>query len=147
MNVRLSADFLSGLLFAVIGAAALFIARDYSFGTPARMGAGFFPILLSSSLVLVGAALMAKSLAVNDGAFGKVDPRPLLLLAGTVIFGLVIEDAGFIVAGILLVGIAHFAGRAFKPLQTGLFALVLVALCVLLFAYALGLPLPGTEIF
>ena len=34
-------DVLSGLVFVVIGAAALWIGRDYAMGTPFRMGPGY----------------------------------------------------------------------------------------------------------
>ena len=61
-------DVWAGLLLIVIGAAALFIARNYAFGTALRMGPGFFPIVLGAVLVIaslflkrgiVGAALTA----------------------------------------------------------------------------------------
>ena len=39
-DLRGSKDFLAGLLFLVIGAAAIVVARGYSFGTAMRMGSG-----------------------------------------------------------------------------------------------------------
>lgn len=39
-DLRGSKDFLSGLLFLAIGAGAIVVARDYSFGTAMRMGSG-----------------------------------------------------------------------------------------------------------
>ena len=38
-----SKDFWAGLMFIAIGGGAMFVARDYAFGTALRMGPGFFP--------------------------------------------------------------------------------------------------------
>ncbi len=40
---RSNKDFWAGLMFAGTGAAAMFIARNYPFGTTLRMGPGYFP--------------------------------------------------------------------------------------------------------
>ena len=39
-------DFWSGLMLIVIGGGAIFIARNYPFGSSLRMGPGYFPIVL-----------------------------------------------------------------------------------------------------
>ena len=41
-DLRNSKDLLSGLLFLAIGIGAIVVARDYPFGTPMRMGSGYF---------------------------------------------------------------------------------------------------------
>src|SRR5215467_13881259 len=52
-----SKDFWSGVMLIAIGAGAVFIARDYPFGTALHMGAGFFPVVLGFVLVLFGLIL------------------------------------------------------------------------------------------
>ena len=42
------------LMLIAIGAAAMFIARNYPFGTALRMGPGYFPIVLGALLILFG---------------------------------------------------------------------------------------------
>ena len=37
-----------------IGGVALFIARNYQFGSSLRMGPGYFPVILSAALVIFG---------------------------------------------------------------------------------------------
>ena len=54
LRLLLSTDLLSGLLFAALGAGALYISWRYPAGTAARMGPGYFPHLVSSLLVLLG---------------------------------------------------------------------------------------------
>ena len=51
-------DFWAGLMLIVIGAAAIFIARNYAFGTALRMGPGYFPTVLGGLLIVFGLYLM-----------------------------------------------------------------------------------------
>jgi hypothetical protein len=50
MQIILSKDFLAGLAAFGIGAAVVWGGSDYTFGTPRRMGPGFFPVVLGSAL-------------------------------------------------------------------------------------------------
>ena len=47
-------DVWAGLMLIAIGAAAMFFARNYPFGTALRMGPGYFPMLLGGLLILFG---------------------------------------------------------------------------------------------
>jgi len=145
LTIRWSTDLLTGLLFAGLALVGAAVGVRYPFGDPSHMGAGFFPKLISGLLALIGAGLVARSFIGEQDWVGEIDPRPLLLLAGTLAFGLVIEDLGFPIAGLLLVLFAHLGGRVFKPLGTTLLAVGLVGLCVLVFVYGLGLNLPMTR--
>ena len=53
MNIKSQKDFLSGLMFLVVGGVFAWGATHYSIGTGARMGPGYFPLLLGVILVLV----------------------------------------------------------------------------------------------
>ena len=55
-------DFWTGVLFFGVGAAAFLIARTYSFGTASRMGAGYFPAVLSALLMFFGVLLLLRGL-------------------------------------------------------------------------------------
>ena len=145
MTIRWSTDLLTGMLFVAIALSATATGLAYPFGTANHMGAGFFPRIVASLLTLIGAFLVVRSFIAKGEEVGEIDLRPLLLLLGTLVFGLVIEDLGFPVAGLLLVILARLGGRHFKPVETGLLAVGLVGLCVLVFAYGLGLNLPLTR--
>jgi hypothetical protein len=145
LTIRWSTDLRTGLLFAAIAMAGGSIGARYPFGDPSHMGAGFFPKAVCGLLALIGAGLVARSFVGEQDQVGEVDPRPLLLLAGTLAFGLVIDNLGFPLAGVLLVLFAHLGGRVFKPIGTTVLAVGLVGLCVLVFVYGLGLNLPMTR--
>jgi hypothetical protein len=53
----LGKDALAGIMFALFGAAAVVLARQYPRGTLARMGPGFFPTVLGAVLVALGLLL------------------------------------------------------------------------------------------
>jgi len=145
---KLSSDFLTGILFCGIGAVAIIIGSAYPIGTTARIGAGYFPLLVSTALVLLGGVLIIRSFLTETEEIGPVDFRPLLLLIVSILlFGLLIEDWGFPVAGLAVVIGARIAGRHYKPLETALLAAGLVGFCFLLFSYGLGLQLPATRLW
>ncbi|GAB4071215.1 tripartite tricarboxylate transporter TctB family protein [Ancylobacter sonchi] len=147
MNIRLSSDFLTGLLFCGLGAVAIIIGSDYPVGTTSRMGAGYFPLVVSSGLILLGGVLLVRSMVSETQEVGEVDVRPLVVLLGGVLaFGFLIEDWGFPVAGLAVVVASRIAGRDLKPwLETALLAVGLVIFCTALFSYGLGLNLPHTR--
>jgi|RhiMetdeSRZDD1v2_1073273.scaffolds.fasta_scaffold836416_2 hypothetical protein len=142
MRIRLSTDLLSGVLFLALGGFALIYGSRYSLGTTARMGPGYYPLLASAGLVLIGLVLVARSLLRAREEVGAVNLRPLVLvLAGTLAFGLLIDRIGFIVAGIVLVAAARGGERGFKALEVAVLALGLIAFTLAIFRYGLGMPL------
>ena len=143
MNIRKSSDLLTAILFLALGfAALLYSSSHYALGTPARMGAGFYPTLLSLGLILVGLVLLLQAFFDPDAEVGRIDIRPVLLvLAGTLLFGLLIERAGLLISAAVLVFAARLADRDFNLVESAVLAAVLMAVTTGLFWYALGLPL------
>lgn len=94
MNIKSQKDFFSGLLFAVIGGAFAYGASSYTIGTGARMGPGYFPLVLGIILALLGSAVMFKALVVEtaDGEkIGKWAWKPLFfIIAGNLLFGILL---------------------------------------------------------
>ena len=100
------------MLFALIGAAGLWIGRDYPLGTGSRLGTGVFPRILCWGLVRIGAIVLLRGLVSHGAAIGAWAWRPVLLIsAAAVSFALLIEPAGLFVAMIGTDG----AGRARRP--------------------------------
>jgi sorbitol-specific phosphotransferase system component IIBC len=56
-----------------------------------------------------------------------------------VIFGLTLERLGLVLSILLLTGIGAVAARDLRPLETAIAALVLIALCWLIFIVGLSL--------
>src|SRR5262249_45380539 len=138
-----SKDFWSGVMLIAIGATALYIGRDYPFGTALRMGAGFFPLVLGAMLVLFGIYFAVRGLRSEDRIEGHWSRRALVILPlAFVLFGVLMQYAGFVPALFVLVVGSAAAGTEFKLVEVLLLAGLLTALCVALFIWALGLPYP-----
>ncbi len=145
MRAWLSTDFLTGLLFLGLGGFAMAYGSRYPVGSAVRMGPGYFPLLVSAGLVLLGVVLVVRALARDGDRIGSVELRPLVCaLLGTLAFGLLIERAGFWLASIALVVAARLAERGFRPLEVGALALALAGLMAAIFRYGLGLPMRMT---
>jgi hypothetical protein len=136
-------DFWTGLMLIATGGAAMFIARDYSFGTTLRMGPGYFPTVLGAIIVAFGIYLAVKGLRSSDKIEGGVSFRALIVLPlALVVFGFLIERAGFVPALAILIFMSAAAGPQFRLVEVLLFTVVLTVLCVAVFVWGLGLPYP-----
>ena len=62
MKIKSQKDFWSGLMFMAAGLGFAVGATNYSFGTSARPGPGYFPFGLGVLLALLGAVVLFKSL-------------------------------------------------------------------------------------
>lgn len=130
-------------MFAGFGVAAMFIARDYRFGSATRMGPGFFPTVLGGILVAFGACIMALGLRGGEKIQGRVSLRALgLLTLSLILFGLLMQWAGFIPALVALVILSAASGRDFRLLEILMLTVILVAASVALFIWGLELPYP-----
>lgn len=140
---RYNRDFFAGLLYILIGAIAMFIARDYPFGSALRMGPGYFPTVLGGIMVAFGAAVLFMGIRNNEKIKGHWSIRALIVLpVATAVFGVVMEHVGFIPALAVLVPISAAAGREFKWLEVLLLTVALIILSLAIFIWGLGLPYP-----
>lgn len=136
-------DFWTGVVFVAFGAAGVWLAREYPFGTSLKMGPGYFPTVLSTLLAGVGVLIVLRGLFRSGTAVGAFAYRELMLvLLGTVLFGVLLRGAGLIVAVLLLVGVSAYASRKFRWGPTVALGAGMAAFCVLVFVKALGMPIP-----
>src|SRR5215467_8514810 len=136
-------DVWAGLLLIAIGAAALFIARDYTFGTALRMGPGFFPIVLGAMLILFGLYILATGLRSGVQIEGSWSLRALIILPlSLVLFGVLMEHGGFVPAMLVLIFGSATASTDFRFVEVLIFSIALTALAAAVFVFALGLPYP-----
>jgi hypothetical protein len=143
MRIRAQKDFWSGLMFLAFAAVAMVAASGYSLGSAGRMGPGYFPLLLGGVLAFLGAILVARSLLVEGEHGGKLTLLPLLIIAaGVLAFGLLIERLGLVVSLIIVTLVSAAASRESRPLEVALLAALLTGFSVGVFVYALRLPLP-----
>jgi hypothetical protein len=144
IELRNNRDFWAGVMLIATGAAAVIIARNYAFGTALRMGPGYFPSVLGGLLCLFGLYLVAVGLRRKEPMEGSNwSLRALVVLPlALVLFGLLMEHAGFIPALVVLIFGSALAGKEFRFLEVLLLAIGLTAFSVALFIWALGLPYP-----
>ena len=142
--MKLSQDVLLGLFFVVFGVVSVSIAMSYPFGTSGRMGPGYFPVIISSLLVLTGLLVLFRAQLVQPEILPAIRWKPLLLVPGAVvIFGLAVETLGLPLAILLLTILSaatsikfHIGWKAVAG------SLAFAALCSVIFIELLGLPIP-----
>jgi len=138
---RQSKDFLAGLLFALIGGFAVFVARGYPFGTAMRMGPGYFPTVLGGILILFGAYLIWRGLRRPEPVAGGWGWRPLVLVTlSMLLFGFIVTRLGLIPALVAMFFVCALGGREFRLREVLVLTVVMSAFAVALFIYGLKLP-------
>jgi Tripartite tricarboxylate transporter TctB family len=138
-----SKDFWGGLMLIAVGVAAVLIARGYPFGTALRMGPGYFPTILGGVLTLFGLYLVAKSLRHSEAIEGGWSLRAMIVLPlSLVLFGILMDRAGFIPALMVLIFGSAAASREFKLVEVAALTVFLIVFCVAVFIWGLGLPYP-----
>ena len=146
MKIKSQRDFLSGLMFIITGVAFAIGATNYSMGTSARPGAGYFPLLLSVILTLLGAVVLFKSLTIEtvDGdPVGDISWRPLLVIVASItVFGLALPRLGMYVTIPLLIIMVSFAGNEFSWKGVLVTSVVLTAGSWVIFIWGLKLTIP-----
>jgi drug/metabolite transporter (DMT)-like permease len=146
MKIKSQRDFWSGLMFVAVGVVFAVGATNYSMGTSARPGAGYFPMILSVVMALLGAVVLFKSLTIETeggdpiGAFAW---RPLLVIVASIsTFGFALPVLGMFVTIPLLIIMVSFAGDEFDWIGVLLNCVVLTAGSWCVFIWGLNLTIP-----
>ncbi|MES2946707.1 MAG: tripartite tricarboxylate transporter TctB family protein [Pseudomonadota bacterium] len=154
MNIKSQKDFFSGLMFMGVGVAFAWGATTYSVGEGARMGPGYFPLLLGVLMAILGAAITFKALVVETvggDKIGKWAFKPLILIIlANLVFGVLlgglpslkIPAMGLILGIYALVFIASMAEAGWKVKNTLILATVLAIGSYFAFIVALKLQFP-----
>ena len=128
-------------IFIAIGAFFATQSLGMELGTAFRMGPGYFPLVLSGFLILLGLIILVQSTQYAAEPIGPIAWRGMLfILPAPVIFGLTVRGLGFVPAVFLTALIAAFASSRMKPGIALLLVSGLTIFSVLVFSYALGLP-------
>lgn len=154
MNIKSQKDFFSGLMFMVVGVAFAWGATDYTIGSGAHMGPGYFPLALGILLAVLGGVITFKAMVVEtvDGdKIGKLAWKPLFfIIAANLVFGVMIGGlpsihlpAMGLIAGIYaLTFIASLAGDTFNAKEVVVLATALAAMSYVAFVLLLKLQFP-----
>ena len=144
--IKSQKDFWSGLLFILVGIFFTWGATHYRFGSSASPGPGYFPFGLGMLLALLGGLVLFKSLTLETEGGDKIGAfawRPLLVILGAVVlFGLLVQRAGLVVALPVLVLLSSLAGGEFGWKGALVAAVVLTVLSWAVFVLGLKLSIP-----
>lgn len=144
VRVRSPQDLGAGAVFILIGIAGFVLGRDLAIGSAARMGPGYFPMLLSGLIVMIGVIVAFRGLTVEGPALEKFHIRPLaFVLAAIVVSGYLMGWFGLVITTVIVTIIASYARQQVNLRETLLLGVGMGIFAVLVFVYALGQPLPA----
>ena len=144
IRVKSPQDLGAGLVFITIGAAGIIFGRELTYGSAARMGPGYFPTILSFLIIAIGLIIAFRGFSVDGPAIQRIPLRPISLVVIAILaFGYLIEIIGLALTAILLTFIASAAREEVNWRETAILGVVLALLCVGVFVYGLGQPMPA----
>jgi len=107
------------------------------------MGPGYFPTVLGGLVTLGGIIVLIEGMVKPEPIGRTWSVRALIILPiSALVFGVLMEHAGFVPAVFLLCLIAALASPEFSIKQHTILAAGLTLGCVALFIWGLGLPYP-----
>ncbi|PTM51492.1 tripartite tricarboxylate transporter TctB family protein [Phreatobacter oligotrophus] len=142
--VKSPKEFYAGAIYLAFGVAGLWFGWNYPMGTAGRMGAGYFPKVLSAALILLGLVALVRGIRINGAPLDPIRLKPFLLIAAACsLFGLMIEPIGMIGGLFVLILLSAMASREFRWSPVALLgAAGLVAACALVFVWGLSVQMP-----
>jgi putative tricarboxylic transport membrane protein len=144
-RLRIPQDVGGGLFLICIGIFALWQGSNLPLGTLRSMGAGMLPISLAWMLIGGGALLAVTGFFDKSEYLDAWSLRGLFfVLAGILTFSFTVQKFGLIVAGPAVILVGSMATSDMRWKESIIFAVTMTAMCILLFKYALGLPIPVT---
>ena len=154
MGIKSQKDFFCGLMFVLVGVAFAWGATNYKVGDGARMGPGYFPLLLGVLMATLGGVITFKAMVVETEDGDKIGSwawKPLFfIIAGNLMFGLMLgglpsikfPSFGLIVAIYALTFISANAGEEFRFKEVAILATILAVMSYLAFIVLLKLQFP-----
>jgi hypothetical protein len=137
-------NFVAGLLYFLFGTAVAIGATQYQIGSAASMGPGYFPLGVGVLLAITGLCVLATALAQRvHSAIGSWRLRnAAIILAAVILFALLLEPMGLIVAVPVLLGVSALAHPEFSWRTVLVSVVVLLPLTWVVFVALLGLQFP-----
>jgi hypothetical protein len=139
-----SKDFLAGNLFMAFGLLGLWLGRGLESGTAGAMDAGYFPRLVCSLLIALGAMLAVTALMRSEAEHPERGSwRPLILVTiACLAFALLLRPLGLVLTLVISTVLARLAGESIRLIPLLLLCVALIVAIVGLFVFALGIPIP-----
>ncbi len=139
---------LAGALILVLAACTIREGLVHEIGMMARIGPGFFPLMLGAILACLGVAVLfvpetrAQTLSDMTAEIVKT-ARPLFFVsAGVAAFALLIDRSGLVPATFASVVLGSYGNRSARLVPVLLLGIGLAALAALVFRFGLGMHMP-----
>lgn len=153
LRVRSTQDLAGGLFMILLAVGAFIFTWDLPAGTLRQLGPGMLPKAFAVICAALGALLALSSLRYNGERLEGWSRKGIFFaLGGALLFGLTIRGfeigpikvpaLGLLVSGPLLIFFSGLAADDRKLKELLIFAVAMSAACILLFKYALSLPIP-----
>jgi hypothetical protein len=146
MKIKSERDFWSGLMFIVVGVVFAIGAQNYSLGTSASPGPGYFPLMLSVIMALLGCVVLFKSLTIETEGGDKIGAfawKPLIVIVVAIaLFGALLPRLGMVVTIPVLIVVTSLAGDEFGWKGVIASSIVLTFGSWVIFVWGLKLTIP-----
>ena len=141
-------------MFAAVGGAFAAVSSTYTIGTGARMGPGYFPLVLGVLLAALGVLIAVRSFTSGPeggDSVGRFAWRPLFfIIAANLAFGaclgglpsIGLPPLGLILGIFILTFVASLASDEFNPKETLILSIVLSVFSYGAFIKLLNLQFP-----
>jgi hypothetical protein len=134
------------ILFILFSTFYLVKSFDYPYFTKFGVGPGFFPRWVSALALVTGILYLIFSVTKDKFTFEKVFPDKqamasvFLVIAAIIVFILIAEYTGFVVAGSLMLFTIFI--RQYSLSKSILYAILVTVICFLIFKKGFSVPLP-----
>ena len=138
-------DIASGTILIIVGLAYFWMAwTGLPIGSALEMGPGYFPVILSSILVILGTIIAIRAfLTAQQTEFGRVPWRGVIMLSmGTLVFAALFEGLGLLPGVFVLSLLSSLSTSQTTPFWAVAISLFLSIFCTIVFGYGIGLPIP-----
>ena len=145
---KLKRDYYAGGLMVLLGVGAAVTGTGYKFGTLARMGPGFMPVMLGIVLAFIGVLIAGTALVSSDPDDRNFLPdNPqwfgwLCIIGGPILFIILGQYGGMIPAVFACVFVCALGDKTATYKSSFILAAGVTVFGVVLFHYLLSIPFP-----
>ena len=142
IRLRNQQDLAAGAFLILVAVLAYVFADNLPIGKLVNMGPGYVPRVLAWALAILGVIIAGRAFTIDGPGLEGWAWRPLAVLTASVlVFALLLEHAGLVIAIIATVTVARLAAPGMKPIPILALSIGLALGSLALFSYGLGLPL------
>ena len=137
-------DFFAGCAAIAVAMFAIWLSWELPFTSLDGVGQGLMPRAVAVLLAFLGILLIGASfLEVGDGVIGKIAWRGIVfVLTAIAVFSFVVRPLGLMVAAPITILISSLSSSESRVVEAIVFSIAITVFSVVLFKYALKLPIP-----